>query len=190
MFMGVALAIGPASMVFLLARSGEPFAVRRTFTLAAQLFQISTACYGLGIAFGIYAGLSDSLDLTAHWLITAYILVALLGLHGILFDRWTKRTESAMAVGGDPSPQNRSVGTRMPGYLLSAMFVGDLDRVCDGDEGHGFLSSTPRSRSHPEGVVACPRACRSRRLGCLDVCPSDPDFVPRHARSRVSRLYP
>lgn len=123
MFIGVALAIGPASMVLLLARSGDPSAAARTFGLAERLFQISTASYGLGIVFGFAAALSGSLDLTARWLVTAYILVALLGIHGILFDRWTKRIWSAMAGGAGPSVREVSVRTGMPTYLLSAMFV-------------------------------------------------------------------
>jgi len=117
------LAIGPASMIFLLARSAEPFAIRRSFGLAERLFQVSTACYGLGIIFGIAAALSGTLDLTAHWLITAYVLVALLGLHGMIFDRWTKRAEQAIADAGDTVTPRDRLGTRLPAYLLSAMFV-------------------------------------------------------------------
>ena len=123
MFMGVAFAVGPASMMFLLARSAEPSAVRRTFGLAERLFQISTACYGLGIVFGIAAALSGSLDLTARWLITAYILVAVLGLHGILFDRWAKRVERSMTSDVGPSAKDRPVAMRTPAYLLGAMVV-------------------------------------------------------------------
>jgi hypothetical protein len=123
MFMGVAFAIGPASMVFLLARSAEPFGIRGTFGLAERLFQISTACYGLGIISGIAAALSGSLDLTAHWLITAYVLVALLGLHGILFDRWTKRVERSITGDGNANLRDGPVATRTPAYLLGAMFV-------------------------------------------------------------------
>lgn len=124
MFMGVALAIGPASMLFVLARSADPPVIRRAFGPAERLFQISTACYGLGIVFGIAAALAGTLDLAAHWLITAYVLVALLGLHGMLFDRWTKRT--GLALAGAPhgaSTRGRVVGMRAPAYLLGAMVV-------------------------------------------------------------------
>jgi uncharacterized membrane protein len=91
MFMGAALAIGPATLLYLLARSGDSAAIGRTFKLAERVFQISTACYGLGIIVGLVAALAGTIDLTASWLITAYVLVAVLGLHGTLFDRWTKR---------------------------------------------------------------------------------------------------
>jgi hypothetical protein len=124
MFMGVAFAIGPASLVFLLVRSAEPLPIARTLGLAAWLFQISTACYALGIIFGIAAALSGSIDPTARWLITAYVLVALLGLHGVLFDRWAKRVQRATAGVGDATvTRSESFGTRMPAYLLGAMCV-------------------------------------------------------------------
>jgi hypothetical protein len=124
MFMGVAFALGPASMVFLLARSADPLVIRRTFGVAQRLFDISTGCYAVGIVLGIAAALSGSIDLTARWLITAYALVALLGLHGILFDRWTKRAQGAMAHAGETTDvPETSVGIRLPTYLLSAMLV-------------------------------------------------------------------
>jgi hypothetical protein len=45
MFMGVALAAGPALLVYLVARSGEAAAIRRVFALAERIFQISTVCF-------------------------------------------------------------------------------------------------------------------------------------------------
>ena len=82
---------------------------------AERLFQISTGCYALGIVLGVAAALSSSIDLTAHWLVTAYALVALLGIHGIRFDRWTKRL-------GRPSA-GATIDTGTPAYLLRAMVV-------------------------------------------------------------------
>lgn len=124
MFIGVALAVGPASMVFLSSRSAEPLAVRRACELAERLFRISTACYGLGIVFGFAAALSGALDLGARWLTTAYALVALLGIHGILFERWTKRLGRA-ASGSENTASTMAfpVDTRVPTYLIGAMFV-------------------------------------------------------------------
>jgi len=125
MFMGAALAIGPAALLYLLARSGDPAAIRRTFRLAERVFQISTLCYGLGIVAGFVAALTGALDLTASWLIAAYVLVAVLGVHGALFDRWTKRVAHSFDSGGatETDRLERLRRDRAPLYLLGAMAV-------------------------------------------------------------------
>ena len=125
MFMGAALAVGPAALLYLIARSGDTAAIRRSFALGERIFQVSTVCYGLGIASGFVAAVLGSLDLTASWLTTAYVLVALLGIDGILFDRWTKEVardlRSTSAVDGDRVDLLRR--DRMPEFLLGAMVV-------------------------------------------------------------------
>ena len=125
MFMGAALAIGPATLLYLLARSGDSAAIGRAFKLAERIFQISTACYGLGIVVGVAAAMVGTLDLTASWLITAYVLVALLGVHGTLFDRWTKTVAARMnASGANKSDHVEALRRdRAPLYLLGAMAV-------------------------------------------------------------------
>jgi len=121
MFMGVALAVGPALLVYLIARSGDAPTVRRVFALAERIFQISTVCYGLGIAAGFAAAVLGTLDLTAPWLVTAYVLVALLGADGTLFDRWTK--DVAHGLSGGDTRMDRLRSDRRPAYLLGAMVV-------------------------------------------------------------------
>jgi hypothetical protein len=125
MFMGAALAVGPAATLYLIARSGDAAAIRRSFAIVGRVFQISTACYGLGIAFGFAAALSGTLDLTASWLIAAYVLVALLGANGTLFDRWTKQVASGMQSGDADEAilVERLRSARAPLYLLGAMTV-------------------------------------------------------------------
>jgi hypothetical protein len=117
MFLGTALAIGPAALLFLVARSHDAPAIRRTFHLSNPIFQISTACYGGGIVFGVAAAAAGTLELTAHWLLTAYVLVALLGIHGIAFDRWTK----GIVAHGDPVGATARGRLGLPLYLLVAM---------------------------------------------------------------------
>ena len=123
MFLGVALAIGPAAILYLLARSPGHAGIRPAFAVAPRVFQVSTACYGLGIVTGLAAAVSGTLDLTASWLITTYFLVALLGAHGILFDRWTKRVAIALdsADTAEPDLLADPQRARAPLYLLSAM---------------------------------------------------------------------
>ena len=40
--------------------------------------------YGLGILLGVFAALTGAIDLTAKWLPTAYVLVVVLGVNGLL----------------------------------------------------------------------------------------------------------
>lgn len=125
MFMGAALAIGPAAVLYRMARSGDAAAIRPAFKVVERIFQVSTACYGLGIIFGFAAALAGSLDLTAPWLIAAYVLVALLGAHGTVFDRWTKQVALGFASvdANEPDRVESLRRARMPLYLLSAMAV-------------------------------------------------------------------
>ena len=125
MFLGAALAIGPAALLYMLARSGAGSAIRPAFTAAERVFQISTACYGLGIIAGFVAAVTGSLDLAAPWLITAYVLVALLGASGVLFDRWTKQVALAFtpSVGHDAERLQRILRDRVPLYLLIGMML-------------------------------------------------------------------
>ncbi len=123
MFIGVALAVGPAVLLYLIARSGEPGSIGRAFAAAERVFQVSTASYGFGIVFGFIAAVVGTLDLRASWLVTAYVLVAVLAVHGILFDNWTKGVARAFAStggfgAGRPDPLRRE---RRPLYLISAM---------------------------------------------------------------------
>lgn len=117
-FFGVALAIGPTALLVALLRSGDARALRTMLPLAERVFQVSTACYGLGIVFGLAAALAGTLDLAAPWLVLAYGLVALLGTHGILFDRWTKRVTAELESADAPAA-HRMGGAAL--YYLGAM---------------------------------------------------------------------
>jgi hypothetical protein len=99
MFLATTLAIGPSTMLFLTARSGDRGAIKRTFGFATPVYRVGGAAYGLGILFGVLTALSGSIDLTTPWLVTAYALVVLLIATNLVFERWTRRVEGA--VGGD-----------------------------------------------------------------------------------------
>ena len=124
MFLGSALAVGPASILYLLSRSGDVQTIRTSFRSAERLFQLSTACYGLGVLAGLAAAFAGTLDLTASWLLTAYVLVALLGGHGILFERWTKQVVAGLAASTTrDATLARLQREGLPLYLVSAMAV-------------------------------------------------------------------
>ena len=100
MFLATALAVGPSVLLYLIARSGNADAIRRAFAHTTSVFRAGAAFYGLGLLFGFLAALNGQIDLTASWLITAYILVGALIVFNLGFERWTKRIERAVE---DPS---------------------------------------------------------------------------------------
>ena len=72
--------------------------------------------YGLGILFGAAAALTGAIDLTARWLLTAYVLVILLGVNGLLAERWIGQVERA-AKASETADLERLV--RAPGPIVS-----------------------------------------------------------------------
>ena len=99
MFIATALAVGPLVVFTLILRSGDENAISRAFGYSEPVARASGIFYGLSIAFGIIAALTGSIDLTARWLLTAYVLVVLLGANGLYAERWMRKVE--MAAAGD-----------------------------------------------------------------------------------------
>ena len=100
MFMATALAVGPMVVFTLILRTSDGAAIRGAFRFAEPVARAGAACYGLGILFGIIAALTGSIDLTARWLLTAYVLVLLLGANGALAERWMRQVDVAATSGG------------------------------------------------------------------------------------------
>lgn len=100
MFMATALAVGPFVVLYLVARTGDLPSIRQAFSFSTAIGRIGGAMYGLGILFGVVAALTGAIDLTASWLLTAYVLVVLLGVNGLLAERWMQRVHAAAEAGG------------------------------------------------------------------------------------------
>jgi hypothetical protein len=130
MFIATALAVGPLVVMYLVARTQDVAAIARTFSFSTSIGRIGGAMYGLGILFGVLAALSGALDLTAPWLLTAYVLVILLGVNGVLAERWIGQVERA-AEARQSGDLQRLVRARSPivsltimiGLTLSIIFV-------------------------------------------------------------------
>lgn len=95
MFLATALAVGPLVVFTLILRSGDALAIRRALGFAEPVARAGGIFYGLGILFGIVAALTGSIDLTARWLLTAYVIVVLLGANGLYAERWMRQVEVA-----------------------------------------------------------------------------------------------
>jgi hypothetical protein len=120
MFMATALAVGPLIVMYLVARTQDAPAIARTFSFSTSIGRIGGGMYGLGILFGVLAALNGVLDLTAPWLLTAYVLVILLGLNGVLAERWIGQVERA-AQASPSADLQRLVRARSPIVSLTIM---------------------------------------------------------------------
>jgi hypothetical protein len=130
MFMATALAVGPFIVLYLVARSGDLPSIRRAFSFSTTIGRIGGAMYGLGILFGAAAALTGVIDLTAKWLLTAYVLVVFLGINGLLAERWMGRVHAAAEAGGSDeverlvrAPSAVSLLTIMVVVTLAVIFV-------------------------------------------------------------------
>ena len=122
MFMATALAVGPFVVLYLVARTGDLPSIRRAFSFSTTIGRIGGAMYGLGILFGIVAALTGAIDLTAKWLLTAYVLVVFLGVNGLLAERWMGRVHAAAEAEGSNEVE-RLVRAPSAVTLLTVMVV-------------------------------------------------------------------
>lgn len=122
MFLATALAVGPSVLLYLIARSGNVDAIRRAFGHTTAVFRAGGAFYGLGLLFGFLAALDGQLDLTAGWLVTAYVFVGVLIIFNLGFERWTRRIERVV---DDPAAArtdlHAAIAARAPVYALAGM---------------------------------------------------------------------
>jgi hypothetical protein len=122
MFLATALAVGPSVLLYLVARGGNLDAIRRAFGHVTSVFRAAGALYGLGLLFGFLAALNGQLDLTASWLVTAYVLVGILIVFNLWFERWTRRVETAVADDARAATELPvAIDSRAPIYALAGM---------------------------------------------------------------------
>lgn len=100
MFLATSLAVGPSLLLYLIASSGNVDVIYRAFGRTRSVFGAGGALYGLALLRGFLAALNSQLDLTASWLITAYVLAGVQIVFSMGFERWTTRIDRAV---DDPS---------------------------------------------------------------------------------------
>jgi uncharacterized membrane protein len=120
MFLATALAVGPSVLTYLVARTGDPAAIRRTLATTSSVYRVAGATYGVGILFGVLTAINGALDLTSTWLLAAYVLIALLIATNFAFERWTRRLTSALE---EPAALDATVRDPTGLYYLTGMIV-------------------------------------------------------------------
>jgi hypothetical protein len=125
MFLATALAIGPAVLLYLIARTGSVDAIRRAFGHTTLVFRVGAAFYGFGLLFGFVTALNGSIPITTPWLIAAYVLILVLILFNFTFERWTHRVGEAVSEENDAG-RLRVLRARTPTYALAGMITATL----------------------------------------------------------------
>ena len=125
MFLATAFAIGPAALLYLIARTGSVDTIRRAFSHTTLVFRVGAAFYGLGLLFGFITALNGSIPITTPWLIAAYLLILVLIAFNFTFERWTHRVDAAVSdeTGADRIGVFRA---RTPLYALAGMITATL----------------------------------------------------------------
>jgi uncharacterized membrane protein SirB2 len=103
MFGTVTLFVGGEVVLAGVARSGDVRALRRVGAVTKKTDAVGVVLFVAGIAFGIATALTGHIDLTAGWLITAYVLVGLAFALGFGF--FTPRYERMMRA-AEASPDD------------------------------------------------------------------------------------
>jgi uncharacterized membrane protein SirB2 len=103
MFGTVTLFVGGEVILAGVARSGDVRAFRRVGAVTKKTDTAAVLLLVAGIGFGIATALTGHLDLTAGWLITAYVLVGLVFALGLGF--FTPRYERMMKA-AEASPDD------------------------------------------------------------------------------------
>jgi hypothetical protein len=96
MFSGVTLAVGSLVFLDLVARTRDVDAYRRLDAIVQRTDMAAVALFLAGIAFGFLTAITGGFDLTASWLILAYVLVAAIVVEGLVFSGpWFTRIREA-----------------------------------------------------------------------------------------------
>lgn len=120
MFGAVSLFVGQGMLSAGIARTGDVRAIRRTLAVEARFGPVGGALFLLGIVFGFVTALTSGWDLTAPWLLIAYVLAAVVLATGIAFHGPRGRKLQALA---EASPENE------PSEALRALIDAPSARV-------------------------------------------------------------
>jgi uncharacterized membrane protein len=106
MFGAASMAVGGALFRQTLVRNGDVATIRRALSVERRLGNVvALPLFVAGVAFGVVTALTTGFDLTAPWLVTAYVLVAGMLVNGFaVYEPPLKQLEAAAAQASDGKP--------------------------------------------------------------------------------------
>lgn len=109
MFAAVTLVFGSIVFLDLLARRGDAVAYLRLDALVQRTDMIAIALFLIGLLFGFATALTGGFDLTASWLVLAYVLVAALFIEGIFLTIPRYNHIREVATNSDPAAAGEAI---------------------------------------------------------------------------------
>ena len=128
MFAAVTLIFGSIVFLDLLARRADAVAYLRLDALAKRTDMVAIGLFLMGLLFGFATALSGGFDLTASWLIVAYVLVAGIFVEGIFITIPRYKQIRDVATNSDPAVAGDAIArlVRDPGHVALVTIVGIL----------------------------------------------------------------
>jgi hypothetical protein len=128
MFAAVTLIFGSIVFADLLARRGEAATYLRFDAVMQRTDLVALGLFLAGLAFGFVTALAGGIDLTASWLVLAYILVAAMVLEGIFLTIPRYNHIRQVAMQGDPATAGAEIArlVRAPAHVALVVLVAIL----------------------------------------------------------------
>jgi hypothetical protein len=111
MFAAVSIFVGQGLLEGAVARSGDVRALRRVLAAEDRFAPVGGGIFLLGIALGIVAALVGGFNLTAPWLLIAYVLAAIILINAFAYHIPTANRLKALAEASpadEASPELRA----------------------------------------------------------------------------------
>lgn len=125
-FSGIVTVVGTEVILHLIARTGDPSAIRTAFRAARRVPIVGSVLFFAGVAFGAAAGFVNGYNMLAPWLLATYALVlAVLAAGLTVSEPWTRRVESLATASADgpASPELHSALHARAPYIVMWMSV-------------------------------------------------------------------
>jgi hypothetical protein len=128
MFATVTLIFGSMVFLDLIARRGDVAAYLRLDALVQRTDLVALGLFVSGIVFGVVTAIAGQMDLTASWLVLAYVLVALIVIEGVFITVPRYNHIREVARNSEPEVAGEAIGrlVRDPRHLLLVILVGVL----------------------------------------------------------------
>ena len=128
MFAAVTLIFGSIVFLDLLARRADVEAYLRLDGLVKRTDIVAIGLFLMGLVFGFATALTGAFDLTASWLILAYVLVAGILVEGIFITMPRYNHIRDIATNSDPAVAGDAIArlVRSPGHVALVTIVGML----------------------------------------------------------------
>ena len=128
MFAAVTLIFGSIVFMDLVARRGDAATYLRLDGLAQRTDMIAVGLFLMGLVFGFATALTGAFDLTASWLILAYVLVAAIFVEGIFITMPRYNHIREVASNADPAVAGEAIArlVRNPAHVALVTMVAIL----------------------------------------------------------------